>query len=77
MTLPQTKAAAYLQEHEQEAISGHKVISLLLDGALERIEQAIEAIRRERPSEVAMLREESWPFWRACATAWTGRQVEK
>ncbi len=57
MTLPQTKAATYLQEHVAETISAHKVISLLLDGALERIEQAIDATRCERDAEVVLLTE--------------------
>lgn len=42
MAVAQTKAASYIQEHTEE-ISSHQIISLLLDGALERIEQAILA----------------------------------
>lgn len=57
MSLTQTKAATYLQEHAQEDISSHKVIALLMDGAMERIDQAIDAVRRERYSEVEVLKE--------------------
>lgn len=42
MAVAQTKAASYIQEHTEE-ISSHQIISLLMDGALERIEQAIDA----------------------------------
>lgn len=37
MSLPQTKAAQYIQLHA-ESLTSHQIISLLLDGALERIE---------------------------------------
>ncbi len=39
MSLAQTKAAAILQESSDEMTS-HQVISLLMDGALERVSQA-------------------------------------
>ncbi len=39
MALAQTKAAEILQQ-QQESVSSHQVISLLLDGALERVTQA-------------------------------------
>lgn len=39
MALAQTKAAEIMQQ-QQENISSHQVISLLLDGALERVTQA-------------------------------------
>jgi flagellar secretion chaperone FliS len=42
MAVAQTKAASYIQEHTEE-ISSHQIISLLMDGALERIDQAIKA----------------------------------
>lgn len=42
MAVAQTKAASYIQEHTEE-ISSHQIISLLMDGALERIEQAVGA----------------------------------
>lgn len=42
MAVAQTKAASYIQEHTEE-ISSHQIISLLMDGALERIDQAIQA----------------------------------
>lgn len=42
MAVAQTKAASYIQEHTDE-ISSHQIISLLMDGALERIDQAIDA----------------------------------
>lgn len=42
MAVAQTQAASYIQEHTEE-ISSHQIISLLMDGALERIDQAIAA----------------------------------
>lgn len=42
MAVAQTKAASYIQEHTEE-ISSHHIISLLMEGALERIDQAVEA----------------------------------
>jgi flagellar protein FliS len=42
MAVAQTKAASYIQEHTEE-ISSHQIISLLMDGALERIDQAVQA----------------------------------
>lgn len=57
MSLTQTKAASYLQEHAREHISSHKVIALLMDGAMERIDQAIDATRRRNYPEVDVLKE--------------------
>lgn len=42
MAVAQTKAASFIQEHTDE-ISSHQIISLLMDGALERINQALQA----------------------------------
>lgn len=42
MALAQTKAASIIQEQSEE-ISSHKIISLLMDGALERVDQAVVA----------------------------------
>lgn len=39
MAIAQTKAAEYMQKHENE-LSSHQVISLLMEGALERLDQA-------------------------------------
>lgn len=57
MSLTQTRAASYLQEHAQDDISSHKVIALLLDGAMERIEQALDAAQRKNIDEVEVLKE--------------------
>ena len=43
MALAQTKAAEIMQQN-QETITSHQVISLLLDGALERVAQAKSCI---------------------------------
>lgn len=42
MALAQTKAATYIQENSDN-ISSHQVISLLMDGAIERASQALMA----------------------------------
>jgi flagellar secretion chaperone FliS len=48
MAVAQTKAASFIQEHTEE-ISSHQIISLLMDGALERVGQAVQAhIKNQR-----------------------------
>lgn len=54
MAVAQTKAASYIQEHTEE-ISSHHIISLLLEGALERIDQAVEANTNERFEDLMIL----------------------
>jgi len=48
MAVAQTKAASFIQEHTEE-ISSHQIISLLMDGAVERVGQAVQAhIKNQR-----------------------------
>lgn len=54
MAVAQTKAASYIQEHTEE-ISSHQIISLLMDGALERIEQAIQAQKSGNQADLQIL----------------------
>ncbi len=54
MALAQTKAATFIQEHTEE-ISSHRVISLLMDGALERAEQAKQAFDGEQTEDLVLL----------------------
>lgn len=54
MAVPQTKAAEIMQKKGEE-ISSHQVISLLMDGALERIGQAIMAIHAGNTEEKGVL----------------------
>jgi flagellar secretion chaperone FliS len=54
MAVAQTKAASYIQEHTEE-ISSHQIISLLMDGALERIDQAIRARQTENWIDLEIL----------------------
>lgn len=54
MAVAQTKAASYIQEHTEE-ISSHQIISLLMDGALERIEQAISAYKTANWTDLEIL----------------------
>jgi flagellar secretion chaperone FliS len=54
MAVAQTKAASYIQEHTEE-ISSHQIISLLMDGALERIDQAIDAHSLDNRIELEIL----------------------
>ena len=54
MALAQTKAASYIQEHCEE-ISSHQVISLLMDGALERASQAIDALEHGKKDDFQIL----------------------
>lgn len=55
MALAQTKAAVIMQE-QVETISAHQVISLLMDGALERLEQGILAIHANQQDEHRILK---------------------
>lgn len=54
MALAQTKAATFIQEHTEE-ISSHRVISLLMEGALERADQAKTAFRENKKDELILL----------------------
>lgn len=54
MALAQTQAAAYLQEHSEE-ISSHKVISLLLHGAIERGQQAQQMLSQDQHENLEAL----------------------
>lgn len=54
MALAQTKAATFIQEHTEE-ISSHRVISLLLDGALERADQAKQSFLNAQQDELLQL----------------------
>ena len=54
MALAQTKAATFIQEHTEE-ISSHQVISLLMDGALERAEQAKQAYLDNQQDDLLLL----------------------
>lgn len=54
MAIVQTKAAEYMQAHQDE-LSSHQVISLLLDGALERVDQAKESVANNATSDTEVL----------------------
>lgn len=54
MAIVQTKAAEYMQAHQHE-LSSHQVISLLLDGALERVDQAKESVANKATSDTEVL----------------------
>lgn len=54
MAVAQTKAASFIQEHTEE-ISSHQIISLLMDGALERIGQALQAHRQNHQADLQVL----------------------
>lgn len=54
MAVAQTKAASYIQEHTEE-ISSHQIISLLMDGALERIAQALKARKENNLADLEVL----------------------
>ncbi len=54
MALAQTKAATFIQEHTEE-ISSHRVISLLMDGAIERADQAKQAYEQGQQDDLVLL----------------------
>lgn len=54
MAVAQTKAASFIQEHTEE-ISSHQIISLLMDGALERIAQALQALNHNNQADLQVL----------------------
>lgn len=54
MAVSQTKAASFIQEHTEE-ISSHQIISLLMDGAIERIDQAADAHTNSNRAELEIL----------------------
>jgi len=54
MAVAQTKAASFIQEHTEE-ISSHQIISLLMDGALERIGQAQQAHQKNNQADLQVL----------------------
>lgn len=54
MAVAQTKAASFIQEHTEE-ISSHQIISLLMDGALERIGQALQAQKENNQADLQVL----------------------
>lgn len=54
MAVAQTKAASYIQEHTEE-ISSHQIISLLMDGSIERIDQAITAHQNKNIEDLEIL----------------------
>ena len=54
MAILQTKAAAEL-ERSAATISSHRVISLLMDGALERVQQARECVEQGKDREKQLL----------------------
>lgn len=54
MAVPQTKAASFIQEHTEE-ISSHQIISLLMDGAIERVDQAIAAHQKRQVEDLEIL----------------------
>ena len=54
MAVAQTKAASFIQEHTEE-ISSHQIISLLMDGALERISQALQAHAKNNRADLEVL----------------------
>ena len=56
MAVAQTKAASYIQEHTEE-ISSHQIISLLMDGALERVGQAVQAHIKNQRADFDLLQQ--------------------
>jgi flagellar protein FliS len=54
MAVAQTKAASFIQEHTEE-ISSHQIISLLMDGALERTSQALQAHSKNNQADLEIL----------------------
>lgn len=54
MSVAQTKAAAIMQDHAEE-LSSHQVISLLLDGALERVAQAKQCVNEGNEEDSIVL----------------------
>lgn len=56
MAVAQTKAASYIQEHTEE-ISSHQIISLLMDGALERVGQAVQAHVKNQRADFDLLQQ--------------------
>ncbi len=54
MAVAQTKAASFIQEHSEE-ISSHQIISLLMDGALERVGQAVQAHIKNNRADLQVL----------------------
>ena len=54
MAVAQTKAASFIQEHTEE-ISSHQIISLLMDGALERVDQALVAHQKNNQTDLQIL----------------------
>lgn len=54
MSLAQTKAATLLQESSDE-VTSHQVISLLMDGALERVVQAQECLESGNRTDADVL----------------------
>lgn len=54
MAVAQTKAASFIQEHTEE-ISSHQIISLLMDGALERVGQAVQAHIKNNRTDLEVL----------------------
>lgn len=54
MAVAQTKAASFIQEHTEE-ISSHQIISLLMDGALERVDQALVAHKKNNQTDLQIL----------------------
>lgn len=55
MAVPYTKAAQVLDE-QIETITSHQIISLLMDGALERIDQSILALHAQHMEEFYVLK---------------------
>lgn len=58
MAIAQTQAAVYLQSN-YETVSSHKIISLLLDGALERAGQAVVACAEQQWENLEVLTQKS------------------
>lgn len=58
MAIAQTQAAVYLQSN-YETVSSHKIISLLLEGALERAGQAIAACAEQQWDNLEILTHKS------------------
>jgi flagellar protein FliS len=54
MSLAQTKAAVILQE-KSDQLSSHQVISLMMDGALERVGQAQECVQSGNENDAELL----------------------
>lgn len=54
MAVTQTRAASYIQEQTEE-ISSHQIISLLMDGAIERIDQARDAHINNQTGDLEIL----------------------